>query len=505
MSYRRADTRTISGRLYDRLEIAFGSENVFKDVDDIPLGHDFRQVLEREISKCDVLLAIIGREWASAADGQNHRRIDDEDDFVRIEIEAALRRDNVLVIPVLVEGATMPSPNDLPGTLREMAFRHAAILRDDPDFRRDVERLIAQIQAFVDQKHGAARPAAVAPQPDAASGVASQVNINSQVQTGTFTSGQIGRLAMMGISVLAVLAIALLVVIPRLSDGNGTRDGTGNGGEGEEQLAPIDVDGTLLFHSDMSGDNDIWMYELDTGELTNVIDFSSDDRYPAASPTGEEFAFISDRDGDTALFIYDFEAGEALNMVSEAIFDRPSWSPESEQIAFAANPHENAEIFILDVESGEVWSQEDDEGDDLSPSWNPQGTWIAFSSERHGYPQIFKLNIDAEDEIYQLSYGELVDTAPAYSPDGLTLAYSCGGGDHTSICLINDNGELDFALPADGFYHWPAWSPDGRFLAVNREEEDGSMSILLVEMETRETITLDLPSGYHHVAPTWLD
>lgn len=494
MSYRRADTRTITGRLYDRLEIAFGSENIFKDVDDIPIGHDFRQVLEREISKCDVLLAIIGREWASSTEGQHQRRIDDEDDFVRIEIEAALKREDVLVVPVLVEGATMPSPNDLPGYLRELAFRHAAILRDDPDFRRDVERLIAQIRGFVDQKHRAV-PASTTPQTPA-SPAASQVTINSQVQTAVPTQGQALKWVFLAAGLLAALALIFVVALPRLSEGN-TPDIVDN------DPTQHDLSGTLMFTSDMGGNNQIWKYDLATTELTTVLDYDSDVHFPVPSPSGDKIAFISDLDGDPALYVYDFDSDETVYMSGSAVFDRPSWSPDGTEIAFSADPHDDAEIFIVDVDSREVWSQEDDEGDDLSPSWNPQGTWIAFSSERSGHPVIYKLNVDTEDDIYQQSYGELADTTPAYSPDGEGFAYRCDGGDHASICLINGQGELDFALPADGFYSWPAWSPDGRLLAVNSEDANGT-NILIVNLETRDIFTLELPTG-HHATPSWLN
>ncbi len=145
ISYRRADTITITGRIYDRLVAAFSEDNVFKDVDDIPLGADFREVLEREVAKCDVLLAIIGQQWASIPDNEGAPRIRDANDFVRIEVEAGVHRDDVVVIPVLVSGAAMPTRDLLPASLSELAFRNAAVVRDDPDFNHDISRLIEQI------------------------------------------------------------------------------------------------------------------------------------------------------------------------------------------------------------------------------------------------------------------------------------------------------------------------------------------------------------------------
>jgi hypothetical protein len=167
VSYRRSDSITITGRIYDRLVDAFGEEHVFKDVDDIPVGVDFRAVLNREVSSADVLLVIIGKEWVNAKDDQGRRRLDDANDFVRIEAEHGLSRKAMLVIPVLVHGAGMPSGNDLPESLRELSFRNAAIVRDDPDFRRDMGRLVDQIRKYEEQEPPTTRLKAVQPAPEA--------------------------------------------------------------------------------------------------------------------------------------------------------------------------------------------------------------------------------------------------------------------------------------------------------------------------------------------------
>jgi hypothetical protein len=167
VSYRRSDSITMTGRIYDRLVDAFGEQHVFKDVDDIPVGADFRAVLNREVSSADVLLVIIGKEWASTKDEQGRRRLDDANDFVRIEVEHGLSRKAMLTIPVLVHGASMPSASDLPESLQELAFRNAAVVRDDPDFRRDMGRLVEQIRKFEEQEPPTTRLKAVQPAPPA--------------------------------------------------------------------------------------------------------------------------------------------------------------------------------------------------------------------------------------------------------------------------------------------------------------------------------------------------
>jgi hypothetical protein len=147
ISYRREDSGGFAGRIYDRLTNRLGRENVFFDVDTIPPGRDFVDVLSERVGKCDALLAVIGKHWLSSIDSENHRRLDDPQDFVRIEIEAALSR-NVPVIPVLVDGAAMPHPNDLPGSLTKL-IRRQAVEVSHARFDSDAERLteaLAQLE-----------------------------------------------------------------------------------------------------------------------------------------------------------------------------------------------------------------------------------------------------------------------------------------------------------------------------------------------------------------------
>ncbi len=146
ISYRRSDSAAASGRIYDRLSVAFSEKSVFKDVDVIPPGANYPSLLNEAIAHCDVLLAIIGLDWLTAVESNGQRRLDNPDDFVRIEIEAALKRDAVLVIPILVDDATMPATTELPETLRPLYYRNAAIVRNDPDFNRDIARLITTIR-----------------------------------------------------------------------------------------------------------------------------------------------------------------------------------------------------------------------------------------------------------------------------------------------------------------------------------------------------------------------
>jgi hypothetical protein len=128
ISYRRADTTPhLAGRLYDRLESRLGDGNVFMDVDSIQPGLDFVEAIEKAVGSCDVLLALIGTRWVDAVDERGRRRLEDPDDFVTVEIAAAMRR-GIRVIPVLVDGAAPPRREDLPPALEGLARRQAVRL-----------------------------------------------------------------------------------------------------------------------------------------------------------------------------------------------------------------------------------------------------------------------------------------------------------------------------------------------------------------------------------------
>jgi hypothetical protein len=148
ISYRRADSDDIVGRIYDRLVKRFGKESVFKDVDAIPLGADFRIAIDNSLGSCQLLLAVIGQDWLTITEDNGGRRLDNPRDYVRLEVEMALDR-GIPVIPVLVRRAIMPSSTDLPLAIRSLAYCNGISVRSDPDFHRDIDRLIEQIELLI--------------------------------------------------------------------------------------------------------------------------------------------------------------------------------------------------------------------------------------------------------------------------------------------------------------------------------------------------------------------
>ena len=156
ISYRRDDSKAIAGRIFDRLEGHYGSGRVFMDIDSIPFGLDFREHIRDTLQRCDILVAVIGRNWLDV-DEDGRSRIADETDWVRIEIGAALAK-NIPVIPVLVDGIRMPKSSDLPDSMRSFVFRQAAEVDSGRDFRMHMERLIRSMDELLDRQRPPATP-----------------------------------------------------------------------------------------------------------------------------------------------------------------------------------------------------------------------------------------------------------------------------------------------------------------------------------------------------------
>lgn len=140
ISYRRSDAQAQANGLYDGLRNRLPEASVFMDIDDIPPGVDFERHIREEIEACDQILVLIGDDWLDCRVGSEVRRIDEPGDFVRLEIENGLAAPRAVVIPVLVEGAHMPSQAELPDSIRDLARLNAFEL-NDTRWRSDLEKL----------------------------------------------------------------------------------------------------------------------------------------------------------------------------------------------------------------------------------------------------------------------------------------------------------------------------------------------------------------------------
>src|SRR5437762_2597019 len=173
ISYRREITAGEARALFNELLGKLGKNSVFMDVDSIALGRDFRGALQKTLESCDLMLVLIGRDWADVKDEEGRPRLHNPGDFVRLEIEAALKRD-IVVTPILVQGAHMPAPEQLPAEIRDLVYRNGFELshsRWESDFAEMTRRLNLDI---VKEGRRVEQPAATAAAPNASIAAAAQ-------------------------------------------------------------------------------------------------------------------------------------------------------------------------------------------------------------------------------------------------------------------------------------------------------------------------------------------
>jgi hypothetical protein len=230
ISYRRQDSAAYAGRVYDAMVARFREQNVFMDLDLAP-GVDFVERITEAVSACQVLIEVIGPTWATVKDDEGQIRIADPEDFVRLELEIALKRPEVTVIPVLVSGAQMPDRRDLPPELGAIARRNALEL-SDRRWRYDVGQLISTLEELlaettavhvVPTSADVAAKAETSPAPGPTD--TAQIPPSADLRApGKWLRGR-GRL-FAGIGALAVVVVALAIAVL----------GGGSGGGGEPRL-----------------------------------------------------------------------------------------------------------------------------------------------------------------------------------------------------------------------------------------------------------------------------
>ncbi len=170
LSYRREDSAGVTGRIFDRLSQEFGADRVFMDIDSMPAGVDFHEHLQAILAGCGALLVVIGKGWRSQRKGQP-ARIMDPDDWVRIEVETALER-GIPVVPLLIDGASLPGRDQLPESLWPLLRRNALPIDSGRDFHAQLSRLVRDLRLQFDPADAAPEPisASFASQPIASAG-----------------------------------------------------------------------------------------------------------------------------------------------------------------------------------------------------------------------------------------------------------------------------------------------------------------------------------------------
>lgn len=211
ISYRREDSLDIAGRIHDKLAVRYGEHSIFRDIDNIRPGIDFRKQISATLDQSELLIVLIGPNFIGRTDKGD--RISGETDFVRFEVETALKKP-MPVIPVLVGGAAMPQSSELPESIRELAYLHAVTVSSSEDFNHHVERLTRAIDGVL----GPAVASATKLRAVASPGVPRDVPGKPGSAATTPSGGEAARRWMMSVLAAGAAFALLMHAVLRLKD-----------------------------------------------------------------------------------------------------------------------------------------------------------------------------------------------------------------------------------------------------------------------------------------------
>jgi eukaryotic-like serine/threonine-protein kinase len=404
ISYRRTDNPDAVGRIYDRLASEFGKARVFKDVDSIPLGQDFRGHLNEVVGDCAAVLAIIGPKWTDIRNEDGKRRLEDTDDFVRIELEAALSR-KIPVVPVLVGHAAMPPTSQLPPSLSSLAFRQSIEVRPDPDFHNDATRLVSALRAIVDpnapREEHSLHPATV------------------HVATAPVATSPSRKFAWMsGLAVAAILA-AIAFAIPALK-------------HLREVPAP-----------EMRTD-------IQTPDTEQPRSFS-------LSPDGRQIVFVANNGGVARLWLRPFAATTAQLLPGTEGAGHPFWSPDSRSIAFPAG----GSLKRLDLGGGQPLTLAPVHDGSGGGSWNADGVVLFKQSTPEPLMRVAATG-GAAPEVIKLPPEVGAATGPVFLADGVRFLFATVNATSQGIYIGGLDGRAPIKLTTDSARF--TWLPSGWLL-----------------------------------------
>jgi WD40 repeat protein len=526
ISYRHKDTTAIAGRICDKLRNHYGDQSVFMDASSIRYGIDFRSQIAKALHSCDLVVAIIGRKWLGEV-RKGSPRIKDEHDFIRIEIETALKS-HIPIIPVLVDEASMPKPEELPDSIQQLSYLHAAPVDAGRDFHQDMDALIRDMQLLLAGEEAQERQQKPMRPFGGWSKEAFKANLMKTSRT---------KRAAVLTSILIALAGASIyaVATPKLPEGRSSA---------HLSIKPLTSDVKELRSIAFSPDKTMLAVAGDDGliRLWNAHSFRLEREIPslhyrtsqkltptrkiAFSPAGDRLFSVG---FDNKIRIWDMLTGGLLStldpepgssvstLYSLAVFPRKD---DDKQWVAAGGDDACLRIWQIDKQNTPVvWKYVSGDEDRLSkrcdpPSpniavrsidYSPQGRGVYAAGSADG--SVFFLNEQAQARRVFAHHGRAV-TQVSFSPDGERLA-TAGTDRLISLWRFDDRQNLGLLAGHNNSVSSLAWEDNGGRLLSGSEDKtvrlwDPAKGIELAKFEGREGHTKDVQAVAFHPNGKWI-
>jgi TIR domain/WD domain, G-beta repeat len=456
ISYRREQTAAHAGRIFDRLTAAFGEQAVFMDVDSIGVGMDFTRALEDAVSSCAVMLVLIGPGWAEIA-GRQGGRLDDPDDYVRQEIEAGLARD-IRVIPVLLSGAVLPRPEELPEGLRPLVRRQTFSLPDEA-FGSLVHVLVERLSPMVAPgraETGRGERTAEGGY-DWSSGGRQVVEVEHR-RRGLFGLLEDRRISCIAFSAdgkrIATAGEDMTARVWEIATGNELIVLTHDNSVSAVAFSP---DGARIA---TANGNTVRIWDAHTGGAQSRLTHVNLVWGIAWRPDGKRIASASQ---DKSARVFEVDGARELMRVShDAVAWGAAFSPDGKRIATASSDNT---ARVWEADTGNEVSGVTHRGVVRSVAFSPDGKRIVTASEDR---TARAWEVDSGDEVTQLTHPKGV-LAAAFSPEGRWIATAAW--DSAARVWDADSGREVTRLNHDNVVRAAAFSPDGRRIATASDDK----------------------------------
>jgi Tol biopolymer transport system component len=266
------------------------------------------------------------------------------------------------------------------------------------------------------------------------------------------------------------------------------------------------LSGTLLFQSDRDGDNEIYSMNVDGGNVVQLTDNSASDEYPVWSPDGSQIAFTSNRDGNYDIYLMNADGTSQRKLTTHPSnnYD-PAWSPDGTQLAFSSDRESGMEIYLIHVDGSGLTQFTKTVGKNILPAWASDRNRMAYTGNRYLGWNVYVTTLDhTEDTRITNGHGAC---RPDWSPDASQLAFvsqkADGKGD-IWVMKPDGSGETQLTYDEKNYDYYPAWSPDGNYIAYAKtsDKQHGNWELYIMTVDGKEhTQVTDHPAQDKY--PDW--